>query len=373
MMFGGPRLFNDPIFADSFMGMPDARGSRRASNPPPSNVIIEEINDEEEHVEEEEQVYRANQRRRPSQPIVEEPGEQEYRGRAQASERRHHHHQHQHVSPFSHDPFFGAMSMFPLMPFSMLGGMRSLTDMSNMMNTGSNYCSFSSSVTTIGSDGHVYSSTSSSRRGPGGVIESHQTERDSRVGIDKMTIHRQLGDKARTLTRTRDREGREEREEELRGIQEDHATNFDQEWMRAASGAGILNRTHQAPAAIEYHQHHHHHPTHHTHHHTAPRHSPYEDHVPHHAHHIHAHHHPPTHHTLPSHHQPAHARHAPMHANAHASAHASAHNAAHSFAHGAPPMAHAPRGNSPAQTSRPYYIPEDASAYRGSKKRDRNM
>ena len=33
-----------------------------------------------------------------------------------------------------------------------------------------------------------------------------------------MTIHRQLGDKARTLTRTRDREGREDREEDLRGI-----------------------------------------------------------------------------------------------------------------------------------------------------------
>lgn len=84
-----------------------------------------------------------------------------------------------------------------------------------------------------------------------------------------MTIHRQLGDKARTLTRTRDREGREEKDEELRGIHEginifspsivdvnlqiEHAANFDQEWMRAAGGTGIVGRNNnQTPAAIEY-------------------------------------------------------------------------------------------------------------------------
>lgn len=33
-----------------------------------------------------------------------------------------------------------------------------------------------------------------------------------------MTIHRQLGDRSRTLTRQRDRDGREERDEKLRGI-----------------------------------------------------------------------------------------------------------------------------------------------------------
>lgn len=52
------------------------------------------------------------------------------------------------------------------------------------------------------------------------VVEAHHTERDSRTGVDKMTIHRQLGDRARTLTRTRDREGREERQEDLRGIEQ---------------------------------------------------------------------------------------------------------------------------------------------------------
>ncbi len=49
-------------------------------------------------------------------------------------------------------------------------------------------------------------------------METINAVQDSRSGVDKMTIHRQLGDKSRTLVRQRDREGREDRSESLNGI-----------------------------------------------------------------------------------------------------------------------------------------------------------
>jgi hypothetical protein len=52
-----------------------------------------------------------------------------------------------------------------------------------------------------------------------------------------MSIHRQLGDRARTVTRERDhsRGGMETTRETLKGLQQNEANGFDQEWMQSAA------------------------------------------------------------------------------------------------------------------------------------------
>lgn len=102
-------------------------------------------------------------------------------------------------------------------------------------------------------------------------MEAQYTERDSRAGVDKMTIHRQIGDRSRTLTRQRDRDGREDREESLQGVRTgisvfffkydnihyylEDASRFDSEWMNAATGTPIMGhqqRIQNTPLTIEY-------------------------------------------------------------------------------------------------------------------------
>jgi len=123
----------------------------------------------------------------------------------------------------------------------MLGGM--MGGMSSGGMGGSTVYSYSSSSMSNGGPGGVtYSSTTTHRRGPGGVTETHHQEYDGRTGSETMKISRGLGDKSRTITRTRDASGQERAVDNLNNLTPEEASRFDQQWQataqRALPGAG---------------------------------------------------------------------------------------------------------------------------------------
>lgn len=68
-----------------------------------------------------------------------------------------------------------------------------------------------------GPDGYNYRSTTTTTRS-GDVQETHHSEHDSRAGIEKLAVHRSLGDRARTIYRERDGSGQQRVDEHLHGI-----------------------------------------------------------------------------------------------------------------------------------------------------------
>jgi len=121
------------------------------------------------------------------------------------------------------------MPMMPMMP--MMQGFPALS-----MGGGS-YSSSSVSYSSGSGNAVQYSRTSSTKIGPGGLVEKQETERDSSKGVEKISLHRQLGDRARTVVRERDNHqgGQEVRHETLKGVSPEDATRFDQEWMQTAA------------------------------------------------------------------------------------------------------------------------------------------
>ena len=63
---------------------------------------------------------------------------------------------------------------------------------------------------------------------------------DSRRGAEKITISRAIGDRRRTLTKTRDRTGREETEDNIYNLDEAELRSFDEEFRRRAGAARRL-------------------------------------------------------------------------------------------------------------------------------------
>lgn len=110
----------------------------------------------------------------------------------------------------------------------------------NLAAGGGNGAYFSSSVQSFSSSGNgapvYYSRTSSTKMGPSGLLEKQETERDSSTGVERMSLHRQLGDRARTITREKNHNqgGQEVCHETLQGITQDEATSFDREWTSTA-------------------------------------------------------------------------------------------------------------------------------------------
>lgn len=89
----------------------------------------------------------------------------------------------------------------------MLGGSL-FAEMDQMMRQGmasGGGFSYSYSSTTVGGPGgQSYTRTETTRQGPGGIHERQETVRDSRTGRESVTIHRGLGDRGRTVVRSRD-------------------------------------------------------------------------------------------------------------------------------------------------------------------------
>lgn len=89
------------------------------------------------------------------------------------------------------------------------------------------------------------------------MAEQHESLRDSRSGVERLTIQRKLGDKQRTLTKQRTRDGQVLTSENLQNVEVEEADLFDDQWMRAAErnlkGYGtprsVSNRTEEARAA----------------------------------------------------------------------------------------------------------------------------
>lgn len=111
-------------------------------------------------------------------------------------------------------------------------------------NSGGTVFSFSSSSYTSSTapGGVTYTATSTTRMGPGGVRETHQTVRDGRTGQESITISRGLGEKERTVNRTRLADGREHTNDVLRGISAEEAARFDEHWRREAERSLVFGR-----------------------------------------------------------------------------------------------------------------------------------
>jgi hypothetical protein len=88
--------------------------------------------------------------------------------------------------------------------------------------------------------------TKTTRRGPGGVAllsnfnlilkiaEKQESLRDSRSGVERISIQRKLGHKQRTLTKQRNVDGDVTTSEDLQNVEAEEADRFDSEWMSAA-------------------------------------------------------------------------------------------------------------------------------------------
>lgn len=146
------------------------------------------------------------------------------------------------------DPFGMAM-----MPFGGMGMGMGMPNMMQMMqhsnrampfqNAGNSY--YSSSVISFngnGSQPQVYQETRSNRIGPNGVREEQKTVRDSRSGLQQMTIGRHIGDRGHVIERKRyNHTGDEEENNEFINIEEEEAPQFNQEFNNMMASTSRRN------------------------------------------------------------------------------------------------------------------------------------
>ena len=120
---------------------------------------------------------------------------------------------------FQNDPFFsspfGAVSSMMKRSDEMFRRMHEgMNRQINSMDDG-NSMSFSSSITSVSTDG---------------VTKTKKTVKDSRNGVEKVSIIKQVGDKKSIVEKTRDKEGREECSKRLEGVTEED--EFEKEWKQ---------------------------------------------------------------------------------------------------------------------------------------------
>ncbi|KAI1301842.1 Myeloid leukemia factor 2 [Halotydeus destructor] len=149
-------------------------------------------------------------------------------------------------------------------PYDMMGGMgmsmspygapgSSVQSYSYSSNPHS-YSHFSSSYTTYSSDGlgrpQVYEATSSEHRAPGGIKETTSTVRDSRTGLQQMSVGRHIYDRGHVMQKSRNHYTREvEETEEYVNIEDEEVPQFNEDWQRRTS----RHRNH-GRSAIEIHE-----------------------------------------------------------------------------------------------------------------------
>lgn len=92
----------------------------------------------------------------------------------------------------------------------------------------------------------VVERTHMNRVGPGGVREERRTLRDSRSGVQQMSIGRHINDRGHVMERSRNRRtGEEEENQEFINIEEEEAEQFQNEWStRMGAAAGASNGRH---------------------------------------------------------------------------------------------------------------------------------
>eukprot|EP00164_Ancoracysta_twista_P003799 GFYU01005094.1.p1 GENE.GFYU01005094.1~~GFYU01005094.1.p1 ORF type:complete len:280 (-),score=41.46 GFYU01005094.1:197-1036(-) len=110
--------------------------------------------------------------------------------------------------------------------------------MDTMMRQGGGGGSFSSSSFSYSSSNNggepvVLRQSKSMRMGPSGAIEQQESMSDSRTGVEKLAIRRQLGDQARTIVKQRDRMGNEESRDDTYNIGDGEESLFDQRWQQS--------------------------------------------------------------------------------------------------------------------------------------------
>lgn len=92
----------------------------------------------------------------------------------------------------------------------------------------------SSSVTYGGPSGPYYTTSTTRRAGPNGVVEEEHREADSTTGKATQRISRGIGDKGHSFTKKRSSEGKIDTMETLHNLNEDEIAEFLEDWERKA-------------------------------------------------------------------------------------------------------------------------------------------
>eukprot|EP00771_Trimastix_marina_P000323 gnl/Trimastix_PCT/1343.p1 GENE.gnl/Trimastix_PCT/1343~~gnl/Trimastix_PCT/1343.p1 ORF type:complete len:282 (-),score=9.35 gnl/Trimastix_PCT/1343:42-887(-) len=103
-----------------------------------------------------------------------------------------------------------------------------------------------SSSSSMGPGGVSYSQTTTQRMGPGGVVETQRSERDSRSGIERISVRRELGERSVQVSRERDAEGREQHTQHIENLRDSDLSAFDEEW-RSAADRSLPSWGHRGP------------------------------------------------------------------------------------------------------------------------------
>lgn len=157
-------------------------------------------------------------------------------------------HPHLQLSLSPHSMHRTLMEPMMMSPFSMFGDFRNMhQDMNNMMrnaqtamnggmSAGSSYQSFTSISYGSGAQPQVYQSSTSTKIGPNGVRETRQAEKNSVSGVQKIQIGHHLGDRGHIIEKSKNiHTGEQEESQEYVNIDEEQASDFNEEWMEKAT------------------------------------------------------------------------------------------------------------------------------------------
>lgn len=138
------------------------------------------------------------------------------------------------ADPFQMSPFGRASSL--MSQFNQFPSM--MQQVQAMPGNGTSFVS--SSFISYSSNGNnppqVYEETKMNHFGPGGVREERHTVRDSRTGVQKMKLGRHIQDRGHVMERSKNHyTGDEEENNEYINIEEEEASQFQQEWSSRMS------------------------------------------------------------------------------------------------------------------------------------------
>ncbi|XP_047451148.1 myeloid leukemia factor 1 isoform X2 [Mugil cephalus] len=141
----------------------------------------------------------------------------------------------------SSDMMRNPFGMFDSMMASVRNRMEEMHSNFENMSTDSNAHSFSSSsVMTYSKVGNeppkVFQATSSTRRAPGGIIETQQAVKDSESGLEKMKIGHHIQDRGHVVEKKINKKtGEREFNQDFQNLDESEAQSFDDEWQQKVS------------------------------------------------------------------------------------------------------------------------------------------
>lgn len=135
------------------------------------------------------------------------------------------------------DPFQGMMENMN----AMMSGMQSHS--SDARNNPDSHCYTSSMVMSYQNDGKskpkFMQASSSTRRAPGDVKETHHTYRDSESGVEKMAVGHHIGRRGHEIEKRRQRGGAIEEERRFYELNEDDVPGFESEWKQCTKSYAL--------------------------------------------------------------------------------------------------------------------------------------